>query len=322
MLRSISIAFIVGVSTLALAAGGCSSGSPDSSEEGVASAVIAITNAPSDVRCVQILVQGTRSVEESFDVLPGQTTQFQLNGLPAGMANFSGNAFDVSCASVDNPDFLPNWVADPVPAQLQSGAVAQVNLPFRRNVRAQVNADFEEDGTCQTNGAPCSTATQCCSAFCVDGTCQAQQCTPDGQACTPGDTACCSGTCGPTGICGPLQCLATGASCAGATVPCCAGVSCVDGVCGGSGCSVAGSPCGANGQCCSGLACFNGVCQSSSCSGPLLACQPNIPCCSGLTCSNLGAPCQPGGCQVPGLPCADNSQCCSLFCDPLTGRCF
>jgi len=317
MMRSVSIAFVIGVSTLAFA-GGCSSGSPDGSDENVASAVIAITNAPTDVRCVEILVQGTRTVERSFDVVPGQSTQFQMNSLPAGTANFSGNAFSVPCASTNG--VLATWTADPVAAQLQGGVVAQVTLPFRRNVQAQVNADFVDDGTCQANGAPCATAADCCSTVCVGGVCQAQSCA--GNPCTT-DAECCAGLSCANGVCGTPQCLAAGSNCAGSPVPCCNGLACSGGVCGASSCRSAGSACAVSGDCCSGLGCFNGVCQTAVCSGPNLSCQPNSPCCSGLTCNFLGGPCMPGGaCEVSGTPCLDNAQCCSLFCDPAVHRCL
>ena len=318
MLRSLSIAFVIGVSTLAFA-GGCSSGSPDGSDENVASAVIAITNAPTDVRCVEISVQGTRTVERSFDVVPGQSTQFQMSGLPAGSANFSGNAFNVACASTNG--VLATWVADPVAAQLQGGTVAQVTLPFRRNVQAQVNADFVDDGTCQANGAPCSTAAECCSTLCVGGACQAQQC--GGNPCTT-NAECCSGMSCVNGVCTTQQCLPAGSNCAGSPQPCCNGLVCSGGICGGTGgCSQAGSACAADADCCSGLNCLGGICQTASCSGPNLPCQPNTPCCSGLTCPFPGGPCMPGGpCQPSGTACVDNTQCCSLLCDPTIQRCL
>jgi hypothetical protein len=83
-------------------------------------------------------------------------------------------------------------------------------------------------GACQGNGIPCTTGTQCCSTYCIAGTCQAAPaCQPQGGACT-------------------------------ATSDCCTGLACTAGTCqAGSTCPQVGQACSPTQSCCPGLSCTN-----------------------------------------------------------------
>jgi hypothetical protein len=129
--------------TLALAAG-CGRGTSSPPEElGVAR--VAITQAPSDTRCVRITVAGSRTVTSSIDVMPGESTVAMLTGLALGDDTFSGDAFSVACAQV-TPMNVAVWVGDPVVATVVNNPPVDVTLIMHRNGRANVGVDFQDDG--------------------------------------------------------------------------------------------------------------------------------------------------------------------------------
>jgi hypothetical protein len=122
------------------------------SDTGVAE--VALTAVPSDVQCVVIVAAGTRTVQQSFDVAPGQPALLSLSGLPSGAVTFSGQAFSGACASVTGSS-VPAYVADPVTVQVSPPTVASVSLFMHRNGQASVGIDFEgaDGGFGGTGGA-------------------------------------------------------------------------------------------------------------------------------------------------------------------------
>ena len=266
---------LVCLSTAVLAVIGCSGDGADR-EELTGRAEIAITQVPPDVLCVRIVAAGSRVSQQSFNVMPGQSSILALNALPTGAVTFSGDAFNSPCNQVGGMS-TPTYVADPVMAQVSLPAVTQVTLAMRRNGRASVSVDFETGTGPACVGTPCMDPTQCCA----------------GTTCT-GDAA---GTlsCQPTTACTPV-----GAPCQGAT-PCCGGAACIpdpttmQAVCGNPMCGGQGAACDpAASTCCSGLSCNANnmgvnVCQiPTMCGGPGAMCTPSVPCCAGLACVNAG----------------------------------
>ena len=70
----------------------CAGADPDQGSQtdgDYASARIAITQAPADVLCISITAQGSRTVQQSFDVMPGQSTVLPMNRLPTGLVTSS-----------------------------------------------------------------------------------------------------------------------------------------------------------------------------------------------------------------------------------------
>ena len=58
---------------------------------------IALTQGPSGVGCLAITAQGTRTLMRTFDLTAGANTQIKMEGLPPGVVNFTGNAFETPC---------------------------------------------------------------------------------------------------------------------------------------------------------------------------------------------------------------------------------
>jgi hypothetical protein len=146
-----SIALGLGASLLF--ACGPNGGSGDGSHELTGTAAIAITNAPPDGTCIQVTAVGYRTVMQSFTVASGASTVLPMKGLPLGSVAFSANAFAGACAMV-NPMTVPNWISDPVPANVAVAPPVSVTIEMRRNGNASVSVDFpnEPDGSAQDAG--------------------------------------------------------------------------------------------------------------------------------------------------------------------------
>src|SRR5262249_51804895 len=124
---------------------GCSSGSQTGAAgEDTGIAMLSIVKAPGDATCLQITVAGSRIVQNSFDLSPGQDAVFKLQGLPTGSVVFSEQAFGIACSLV-NSSSVPTWLGGPVTVTLTPGVVANVTIVLRRNGQAIVTSDFQED---------------------------------------------------------------------------------------------------------------------------------------------------------------------------------
>jgi hypothetical protein len=125
--------------------------------------------------------------------------------------------------------------------------------------------------TCEVDGVPCATASQCCSAVCQNGVCGMEPaCQEDGMPCSQG-SQCCGGLCVGTtcGVTTPA-CAADGASCVDAS-QCCSGA-CNAEVCGAVVCTVPADagPCG--------------ECLAQSCCPQLAACVADTTCLGSVQC--------------------------------------
>jgi len=152
-MKRLGLRLVVSLAIVTSLASGCARGTSATIDpEDVASARVAITQAPSDVICVQVTVVGTRTVVRGFDVTPGSTTVFVLQGLPTGHDVFRGAAYPLPCNRV-GVSSAATWVSDDVAADLTRGALADVTLKMHANGGATVSVDFPgDDGG--TGGTP------------------------------------------------------------------------------------------------------------------------------------------------------------------------
>lgn len=184
--------------------GGCAGGGRSSEDLGQAR--LAIGNVPNNVHCVRVTAQGvSRTVVRSVDVMPGQTVQTTLSGLPTGQVVFTAQAFSTACAAVVASS-VPTWVSDPVTVTVATTPIVNVSLTLHPNGQATVGVGFQGDPTCFPTGSMCTTDLQCCngqlctSGLCstpvtcmvpapVAGDCQTQTCDASGNVVsTPDDT--------------------------------------------------------------------------------------------------------------------------------------
>jgi len=125
---------------------GCGHDQHDSTESG--EAMLSVGTIPNDVACIRVSVVGdVRSVEDDFDVVPGDTLSQALTGLPVGEDVFSANAYSQDCASVTKST-VPMWLSDQKTVNVAQGKSSSVTLTLYKNGRAKVTVEFadQEDG--------------------------------------------------------------------------------------------------------------------------------------------------------------------------------
>ena len=143
--------------SLPLSLAACHGDGAGQSDRNAGGAVLELTQAPAEVRCVRVTAVGSRTVVRSFETMGGQSTQFEMNGLPLGLVTFTGEAFDSTCGMVTMSS-VPGWVSDPVPVTLTTGSKPTVMLTMRRNGRATVSVDFADETNCMMPGKFCFAA--------------------------------------------------------------------------------------------------------------------------------------------------------------------
>src|SRR5437868_9341669 len=133
------------VGLLSLSSFGCADrGNSPISQEGRVS--LAITNAPQDATCIQVLVSGTKNVERDVDVTAGQSTVLSLEGLPEGNDTITVNAYAGSCAML-TASSVATWVGDPVVVMVTPMPVEiEVTLHHNnQNGRVSIGVNFDDD---------------------------------------------------------------------------------------------------------------------------------------------------------------------------------
>ena len=119
----------------------------DDSQEEVGTATLSLTKSPADAQCLRIKVEGAaRNLTKLLPLTNGQSSIFRLEGLPVGVATFTGEAFNAPCAGVF-VNSVRSWYSEPVQAQVKISPAVHVVLEMIRNGRAEVAVDFDE-----TNG--------------------------------------------------------------------------------------------------------------------------------------------------------------------------
>jgi len=166
---------------------GCSS--KDGGDSGtLGSAQAAVTNVPSDgtVACIAITSTGSWASTQSFDVTPGESTVFTLDGIPTGTVRFDSAAYPTACALV-TPSSVPTWASLPVLATVTEGQTTMVTLDLQQAGGGAVGVGFMPPPSCRSEGQPCLAGGECCS-----GTCGADD------TCAPSADPCSGGTCAST----------------------------------------------------------------------------------------------------------------------------
>jgi hypothetical protein len=102
---------------------------------------MSLASVPQNVQCIALSAAGSRQVEHTFDVMPGQPTTLVFDGLPTGSVTFSGEAYSAPCGMRGGAS--PTWSSDPLVAQVDPSTSAQIHLLFHPNGTANVNIDFE-----------------------------------------------------------------------------------------------------------------------------------------------------------------------------------
>ena len=184
-------------------------------------------------------------------------------------------------------------------------------------------AESSDGASCLLAHAPCARPDECCSHFCLAGSCfDPGICQGSGTSCTQ-SSACCSSRCEPgtaiTNLVCQTLCSADGVSCTKAQ-DCCS-LGCFNGVCGGGLCRSHEAACSRNSDCCSNICATSGDCELVG--DDIGACQPageNCAADAGIICCN-GCDTTVGRCRLPpttchglGATCASDGDCCKGKC--------
>jgi hypothetical protein len=164
-------ASLVAVSAL-LAASGCRGGTDTLPDDDVAEVVLALLQAPADVRCIVVSIATSDVKTRPFEVTPGAATRFELTRLPVGRAVFTVNAFAESCAGL-TASSAPTWSGGPLSVVLQAGGNAPIVVEMKRVGQVRVSVDFDPNGApvCAPINAACLSGGDCCSGTCaIDAT--------------------------------------------------------------------------------------------------------------------------------------------------------
>ena len=124
---------------------GCGSSGSTSPKENLGRIALAITNAPSDGTCIQVLVSSVGgAVERDTDVTPGQSTLLQLSALPLGLDTIVVNAYSGSCGALTGAS-IPTWVGNPVVVMVTEvpTSVSVVLHPNQTGGRLTLGVDFQ-----------------------------------------------------------------------------------------------------------------------------------------------------------------------------------
>lgn len=138
--------------------------------EDIGVAHIALTQTPSDARCLLVSAVGARSVSKRLSLSPGHDASLEMAGLPLGEVQFGASAFADPCDSSSSA--APTWVSDPVSATLVIPEVAQIKLTMHRNGRASVSVAFC-DADLQSDVLNCGSCDNACPSgqLCQSGKC-------------------------------------------------------------------------------------------------------------------------------------------------------
>jgi hypothetical protein len=139
---------------------------------------INLTQIPGDVSCARITAAGTRTVQQSFDLMAGGSAALAMSGLLVGEVVFSAQTFSTACAAIP-AGTLPGWVSDPLATTLAAGTVTAVTLVMHKNGAASVSLDFQDGADGGAAGPPPDAGSMCLTAATCPGT----------------DTACSTRTC-------------------------------------------------------------------------------------------------------------------------------
>ncbi len=130
---------------------------------------LSVGKTPADVRCITVIIAGTRAERRSFDVTTAEPSLWTLGGLATGRTAFSAEAHREICADVKRASPTATWVGGPVEVILVRGHNGTVHIPMRPHTGVDVSIDFptDPDPICLLAGTTCKASGDCCSQQCV-----------------------------------------------------------------------------------------------------------------------------------------------------------
>jgi hypothetical protein len=104
---------------------------------------LSLTQAPADVRCIQVSVQSPDTARRLFGATPGRPATLTLERVPAGPVTIAEAAFSDECARVGGAS-RPTWQSDgPVSATVIARQTTSVTIVLRPTGSVRVGTDFQ-----------------------------------------------------------------------------------------------------------------------------------------------------------------------------------
>jgi hypothetical protein len=138
-------------------------------DEELAQLTVTVSDVPTDVHCVSLLIAADTSETRKFDLQPGQPAELNLARVPTGSVVFTADAFPKRCADVSGGS-VATWTGGPKTVTLQRGANPTVVIVMRPNSQVKVRLEFDPGAPrtmCADGGAACSKDGECCSQQCT-----------------------------------------------------------------------------------------------------------------------------------------------------------
>jgi type VI protein secretion system component Hcp len=132
-------------------AAGCNGSGGSSDVELGGRAAIALMGVPADGTCIQVTAAGYRTVTDNFTVQAGDSSVFEMDGLPLGSVTFSAAAFGGACPPAAGT--TANWVNNaPFTTTIAVDPPALVTLTLVRNGNADVTIGFDDGASAGASG--------------------------------------------------------------------------------------------------------------------------------------------------------------------------
>lgn len=145
-------------------------------DDEVGEIALALATLPADIKCLTCGVSGNQRVVREFDEAALKQGSLSFFGAPLGEVSVDGQAYAVPCSALTK-DILPSFIANPVKAQVEPGALTHVELSMHKNQGLAIAVSFDEDDKDSTQPA-CHPAAgtacgNCGGHLACDGTCSA-----------------------------------------------------------------------------------------------------------------------------------------------------
>jgi alpha-tubulin suppressor-like RCC1 family protein len=146
---------------LFFAASGCSNSIGDDgayNDEEIGNVKLELTQIPSGVQCIQVVVTGPATTTLKLAVTAGNSSvSLSLGVLPLGTSTIVGKGYPQACTTSGFPTVNPTWQSDSETVTLQAGVITTVAMDFRPVNSVVAKANFVPN--VQVKLAPSSSTT-------------------------------------------------------------------------------------------------------------------------------------------------------------------
>lgn len=142
--RSTAVTILAALGAVSVACGGIDQEQAPPADDTAGAVTFTLTIVPPDVQCIRVTAKSDRTIKRLFDVTPGRSATYTLNGLPVGFVQITQEGFNFDCDNVES-DSVPTWAS---PAPIEAVVVAKQTVTAEASLRPTGNlrltTDFDE----------------------------------------------------------------------------------------------------------------------------------------------------------------------------------